>query len=1123
MLIRLITEKIPYLCGLFSTVRKFILSAILLLSFLPWGHVLAQKEGAIWYFGENAGLDFNRHFPEPLTDGEISTREGVATICDSTGRLLFYTDGMTVWNRNHEPMSNGTGLHGHTSATQSSIVVPRPGSSDPTQYYIFTVDEVGTSDNPGKGLKYSIVDMLRNVRLGDVVQKNVPLLANSTEKITAVKHRDNESYWIIAHGWEDNLFHVFSLTSSTITLEKSIAAGAVHRNTEPGDIHNFGATGYLKSSPRGDLLAVAIGALNCFELFTFDNSTGDIAFLANLPAGDAARPNEPLFMAYGVEFSPTSNYFYGSTRRGGMIYQWSLEQQDQESIRNRVKILRSDESNICGAMQLAFNGKIYVTISGKQYLGVIQSPIQADCNYQEKGASLINNETGVGGRGYFGLPTFLPDFFKAAEFYYENICYRDETIFYLSTRTYVSEPPEWAIYDSTGNILLDHARVDDEWVGHYTFPEPGNYIVQMKVFQGGDTFHRREITIHPLPEPNFEDITPMCMGSHVTLDAGYGAFYRWQDNPNLSLERYRTVSQPGKYYVEIQHYNGCVNRDSTEVVSTPLPEVEEILVDNAVCGEKNGSIQILMKGDESDYEYYWTGYPDSLSNTLSELYGGVYEVEIVSIETDCAITKKISVSEEGAPEVTITPSIDGPVCPGTKVVLTASGTEFFEWQDTTAITDPKITVAPVVTTTYSVRGYSVDINGNPCSNYGTYTVEVHQVQKPELGPPRIGCEGDMFQIFGGDQYTSWEWSTNENTSFIEVSTSINELILNVIDQNGCPSSDTTQVVINPVPEVNLGIDRIVCKGETVELDAGEGDSYEWIINSDEMMSAWDERILPVTATGNFSVKVKKLNCVGISEDVNIRVNDPDKLIFREIITKDISCNGNHDGSIQIIPEGEGAFYEYSIDGGQVFLDNQGLFEGLGGGEGYQLVIREDSACVKAYPDEVRLHEPEVLEAGYQTVPPSCGECTDGEIILDIRGGTEPYDVLWTTSDTTSRLRYLSPGIYLFRINDGNGCNTNGMIHLEAGEEMILIPTAFAPESNNINSRWEIKLLNNKPLSQVFVYDRSGRILWESATGYPEPWDGRDLSGGVVPQGTYFYLIRVEPGLKPMTGTVTIIR
>jgi len=61
------------------------------------------------------------------------------------------------------------------------------------------------------------------------------------------------------------------------------------------------------------------------------------------------------------------------------------------------------------------------------------------------------------------------------------------------------------------------------------------------------------------------------------------------------------------------------------------------------------------------------------------------------------------------------------------------------------------------------------------------------------------------------------------------------------------------------------------------------------------------------------------------------------------------------------------------------------------------------------------------------------------------------------------------------------------------------------------------------LSQVFIYDRSGRILWESATGYPEPWDGRDLSGGVVPQGTYFYLIRVEPGLKPMTGTVTIIR
>ena len=110
----------------------------------------AQKEGAIWYFGYGAGLDFTSHYPKPLTDGQLETREGVATISDSKGNLLLYTDGTSVWNKLHQVMDNGTGLFGNVSSTQSSMVVPKPGS--PSIYYIFTVDEVGSPASPGRGL-----------------------------------------------------------------------------------------------------------------------------------------------------------------------------------------------------------------------------------------------------------------------------------------------------------------------------------------------------------------------------------------------------------------------------------------------------------------------------------------------------------------------------------------------------------------------------------------------------------------------------------------------------------------------------------------------------------------------------------------------------------------------------------------------------------------------------------------------------------------------------------------------------------------------------------------------------------------------------------------------------------
>ena len=78
---------------------------ILILTILFYStFVFSQKEANIWYFGENAGLDFNSGTPVALTDGQLNTGEGCASISDSSGNLLFYTDGVTVYNKNHANM-----------------------------------------------------------------------------------------------------------------------------------------------------------------------------------------------------------------------------------------------------------------------------------------------------------------------------------------------------------------------------------------------------------------------------------------------------------------------------------------------------------------------------------------------------------------------------------------------------------------------------------------------------------------------------------------------------------------------------------------------------------------------------------------------------------------------------------------------------------------------------------------------------------------------------------------------------------------------------------------------------------------------------------------------------------
>ena len=78
---------------------KFLITLILILFSFK---LFSQHEADFWYFGDYAGLDFSSGNPEPLINGQLQNYEGCAAISDSTGNLLFYTNGVTVWNKEHQ-------------------------------------------------------------------------------------------------------------------------------------------------------------------------------------------------------------------------------------------------------------------------------------------------------------------------------------------------------------------------------------------------------------------------------------------------------------------------------------------------------------------------------------------------------------------------------------------------------------------------------------------------------------------------------------------------------------------------------------------------------------------------------------------------------------------------------------------------------------------------------------------------------------------------------------------------------------------------------------------------------------------------------------------------------------
>src|ERR1043165_1653453 len=85
--------------------------------------LLCQPQTNNWFFTGNNGLNFSSGNPVNITGGQITVMEGASAVSDKNGQLLFYTDGIKVWNKNHAIMPNGQGLAGGWgSSTQSSII-----------------------------------------------------------------------------------------------------------------------------------------------------------------------------------------------------------------------------------------------------------------------------------------------------------------------------------------------------------------------------------------------------------------------------------------------------------------------------------------------------------------------------------------------------------------------------------------------------------------------------------------------------------------------------------------------------------------------------------------------------------------------------------------------------------------------------------------------------------------------------------------------------------------------------------------------------------------------------------------------------------------------------------------
>jgi len=782
----------------------------------------SQSQNKQWFFGLGAALDFMTSPPTILLNSAMtpstSFNEGTASIADPVGNLLFYTDGITIWNKSHQVMANGTGLLGDFSTTQSALIVKQPGSYN--IYIVFTLADTGTPD----GLRYSVVDMNLAAGMGSVTVKNILLSTPSTEKLTGTKHCNGIDTWVVSHDANSNVFRSLLVTSSGVNGTATLSTAGAVIYGGPGTL------GQMKISTNGKKLGAAVWNPtypSYYELYDFDNATGIVSNQLVLPIPTVY--NVPLAPApYGCEFSPDGTKFYGSTYPTSKLYQWDLCAGSPTAIVNSQYTIAASFTE---QMQLSTDGKIYVSRTNKQMLGAIQNPNAAGaaCNYIDLAQSVSPRACS------YGLPNFIVETVHAPFVYTINPALGCNTV------TFTAPPaPTLSLTScsSNGYSIIDFAwYFGDPASGaantstlnnpSHIYPGQGTYTASL-VYRynnscGGinaDTL-KHEIKVGALTLTNTTGFF-LCSGKSFTLTATGAQTYTWStgaSTSSISVSPTTTTT----YTVYGTDINACPYKSvqTINVFNTPTLSVSGTTV---ICP----GFQAILKASGAASYSWSTG---SVNSQLVVIPPSNTTYTVFSNLNGCVSEKTISVILK-RPDVFINGSTT--LCPGSSVTLTASGTQDYVWS--TGVNTATVVLTPTaVSTAYTVQG----MDSKSCTN--TETVLITLVTQPattEFNYSSPVCEkGNNLSpsltvgFTPGGNYYSQSLAIDPATGLIDMSTASpgTHEVNYFFSANGCFSSGSSldTVVILPAPLLNLAPHLDLSPGSSTTLSVSGGISYTW--------------------------------------------------------------------------------------------------------------------------------------------------------------------------------------------------------------------------------------------------------------------------------------------------------
>ena len=610
--------------------------------------------------------------------------------------------------------------------------------------------------------------------------------------------------------------------------------------------------------------------------------------------------------------------------------------------------------------------------------------------------------------------------------------------------------------------------------------------------------------------------------------------YSWS-NGDSSISITDTVTpEPGNYYtLTISKPYGCAVAASAHIHRTVVGvDLGPARVD--FCRTAGATVAGTLNPTPSPLETYsWS--TGATTGSLDITSSGTYSVTVDS----AGCTGSASIIVNVHPQVLVNIGPDTVSCDGSPITLHSTYTyppsATYQWDGTVVFVG--ITTNPTYTT--SVSGtFWLTVTDSTCVGSDTAKIGVVFDSLTLTTQDTTVCLGGAVPIRAhGNPAATYAWAPSTG---IASGFSVNPVILPDTStkyyltafMDGCHTTDSINIYVQPYPVVYIGGNRNVCRGDTLHITARVTPTwfthyiYDWTPSTNlnhfittttdsalgtVIFTAGDTTDLIVTVTTS-------AGCKGV-DSAELMVHTP----VRTKMTDSFLCPGDSLVLNPFLVAGD----SYVWHPGTYLSDStaaQPVVKPINGEE-YWIQSTDRYGCHDTMFDNIRVFPNAVIYLG-DSVTLSPGQT------YQISPQTNCVAFSWSPplglSDTSISNPIASPAVstkYIVKASTEWGCKTSDSInfHIDASS-LVALPNAFTPGTSGINNYFKILTRGSVEINYFRVFNRWGNKVFET-NNITTGWDGT-FNGKDQPFDVYVYDVEAvtnEGVIFHTTGNVTLLR